>query len=123
MEERHHVVVLKPFSALQEIQFHHERKSGNLAAECLCELGGSGGRASGRKQVVDDQHALAGLNRVLVDLQTCRAVFQVIMLLHGLGGKLAGLADGNESGLEAIGEGGPEDEATRLHSEHKVDRL
>jgi hypothetical protein len=97
------VVARQPFPSLQKIQFHYECEAGDFAAEAFGELRGGDGGASGGEKIVDDEDALAFLDGVLVDLKSVGAVFEVIADLGGGGGEFAGLADGNESGVEAVG--------------------
>src|SRR6185369_13770793 len=73
------------------------------------------------QQVVNDQHALAFLDGVFVDLESVGAVFQGVVELGGGRGQLARLAQRNESGIQTIRDGGAENKSARLHSQHQVD--
>src|SRR6185312_3576747 len=75
------------------------------------------------QQVVDDDDALAGLDGVEMDFEGVGAVFEVVVDAGGGGGELSGLAHRNESGVEAVGQGGAEDEAARFDAEDEVDVL
>src|ERR1700737_5574469 len=79
-----------------------------------------GGSACGQ-QVVDNEHALAFLDRVPVDLQRIGAIFQGIVKLGGGGRQLAGLAQGDEARIQTIGDCGAEYKASRFHAQHQVD--
>ena len=75
------------------------------------QAGGGRRRAPGRQHVVDDQHPLAGLQGVLVDLQGVDPVLEAVGLGVHLPGQLAGLADRDETGPQAHGDRGGDDEA------------
>ncbi len=45
------------------------------------------------------------------------------LMVSGFGGELAGLAHGDEAGVQAIGERGAEDEAAGLDAEDEIDVL
>src|SRR4051812_8528400 len=70
-------------------------------------------RAAGRDQIVDDQHAVARLARVLVNFHGGRAVFELVRLRRALVGQFALLTDRNEAEVQLIGENRPDDETTR----------
>ena len=81
------------------------------------------GGASGGEQIVDDQHALAFLDGVLVHLERIRAVFERVIELHRFGGQFAYLAHGNKSGIQTVRESGGEDKSARLHAKNEIDFL
>jgi hypothetical protein len=58
-----------------------------------------------------------------VDLERVRPVLQGVLDRKDLGGELAKLAHGHESGLELVGHRGAEDEAARFHAHDDVDLL
>ena len=64
----------------------------DLALEPLDQLDRALDRAARREQVVDDQDLLAGLDRVAVDLERVRAVFEGVLDRDRLGRELAQLA-------------------------------
>ena len=80
-------------------------------------------RAAGRQEVVDDQHLLARLDRVAMDLERVRAVFERVLDGDRLGRQLAELPDRDQAGVELVGHRGTEDEPARLHPDDDVDLL
>jgi len=64
---------------------------------------------------------LAGLYGVGVDFERIAAVFELVGDGHGFRGEFFGFANGDETGVEAIGEGGREDEAAGFDSGDDVD--
>ncbi len=77
-------------------------------------------RAAGGDQIVDQQHRLAGADRVLMHLDDVDAVFELVILADGLGRQLALLADRHEAAAQAVGDGAAEDEAARLDAGHRL---
>src|SRR5271154_4875862 len=98
-------------AAIEEGEFDGEGGAGYFAAELLDQLDGGCRGAAGGKQIVAEQHGLAGLDGVLVDFELVRAVFELVGDGGSFPGKLFGFAHGNETGAESIGERGSEDEA------------
>ncbi len=76
----------KPTSQDLRVQFFHQRDGG-------------GGRTARGEQVINEQHARAGLERVNVHRDRRRAVFERVILLVRFVGQLAFFADGDEAGL------------------------
>src|SRR5208282_2528009 len=102
-------------------EFDGEGAAFDDAAELLDELGGGGGGAAGGEEVVANDDTLAGLDGVFVDFEGVGAVFQSIGDGGGFGGELLGLSNGNETGVEAIGQSGSENEAARFDARNDVD--
>src|SRR4029079_7241002 len=73
----------------QERELDDERGADHLAAEPAHELARGPGRTAGPDQVVDHEHLLLGLDRVLVDLDRVGAVLEVVADLVRGGGQLA----------------------------------
>jgi hypothetical protein len=121
VEEAEDVVFLEAISAFEEVEFYGEGEAGDFTAELLDELYGGLHGAAGGEEVVDEDDALAGLDGVHVDLQGVGAVLEVVGDAGDGGGELARLAHGDEAGVEAVGEGGSEDEAAGLNAEDEVD--
>ena len=80
------------------------------------------GRSAGGDQVVDEQHALAALQRIAVHLETVDAVLELVVLAEVLGGQLAAFADRHEPRVHPVRERGPDDEAARFDRGDLVDR-
>src|SRR3989442_1102820 len=74
-------------------------------------------RSPGGEEIVDDEHALARGDGVLVHGQGVPPILQLVLDLDGLGGKLPQLADGDEARAELMSEGTAEDEAARLDTD------
>ena len=68
VEEAEDVVVLEAVAAFEEVELDREAEAGDFSAELLDELDGRFHGAAGGEQVVDEHHALAGLDGVGVDL-------------------------------------------------------
>jgi hypothetical protein len=54
VQQRNHVVLLKSVAALEKVEFHHERKPGDVGPQRSGKFRGSFGRSSGRQQIVDN---------------------------------------------------------------------
>src|SRR6201999_1624879 len=112
VKEGEDVVLREAGAAFEEVELDGDGDAGDDAAEALDELDrGLHGAAAG-EQVVDVDDALAGLDGALVNLWRVAAVLEVVLDGFSGRGEFAGLADGNEAGVEAVGERGGEDEAT-----------
>ena len=80
------------------------------------------GGSTGGQHVVDDEHVLAGRNRVLVDFEHVGAVFERVFDAFPLGRQFLLLADRDEAVSERVGDRGRDDEPARFDSEHHIDR-
>jgi hypothetical protein len=121
VEEGEDVVVPEAVAAFEEVEFDSEGEAGYFSSELLDEFdGGFHGAASG-EEVVDENDALAGLDCVGVDLEGVRAVLEVVSDANGGARKLFGFTHRYEAGVEAVGEGGAEDEAAGLDAKDEVD--
>ena len=56
----------------------------HIGLELAQELDRGLGRAAGRDQIVDQEHGIAGADRVLVDLDDVDAVFELVILADRL---------------------------------------
>jgi len=121
VEQAEDVVLLEAVAAFEEVEFDGEGEAGDFSAELLDELDGGLHGAAGGEQVVDEDDALAALDGVEVNFEDVGAVFEIVSDAGDGRGKLAGLAHGDKAGVEAIGEGGAEDEAARLNAEDQID--
>src|SRR5262249_52527055 len=84
---------VEPVAALQEVQLDEEREADDVALQALDELDRALHRAAGGQEVVDDQDLLAGLDRVAVDLERVRPVFEGVLDGDRLRRQLAELPD------------------------------
>src|SRR5262245_4353514 len=108
-------------ATLEEVKLDQECQANDLALEPFHELDRALDRATGREQVVDDQDALPGADRVSVDLERVRAVLERVLDRDRLRGQLAELANGHETRAELVRHRGAEDEPARLHPDDDVD--
>jgi len=72
-------------------------------------------------EIVEQQHALAGPDRVLVHFHFVDAVFERVGDAHRFVRQLAALANGNEAALQAMRDGATEDEAACFDARDLVD--
>ena len=106
---------------VEERQLDHEAEADDHAAGLLHHAGGGRGGAAGGEQVVDDEHAVALADGVLVHLQGVGAVLQIVGDADAFGGEFLGLAHGHEAGAQRVGQRGGEDEAAGFDAEHDID--
>src|SRR5829696_6157446 len=78
------------------------------------------GRASGRDEIVDEDHPLARQERIAMDLHLVEAVFQRVADARDVARQLALLAHRDEPGRELVGDRAAENEAARLDPRHLV---
>ena len=94
-----------------------------LPPRCFDQIAAGLHGAAGGEDVVDDQDALAFDDGVGVHFQGVFAVFEIVGHCDFFVGELAGLADEDEAGAEAAGDGGAEDEAAAFGADDEVDIL
>ena len=94
--------------------------AGDLRAAGFDQLRGRCHRATGSQQVVDDQHLLPRLDRVVVDFDHGLPVFQLVLLLDGLRGQLALLADRHETNRQLM-RNGPADDDTKPKDDRNME--
>src|SRR5258708_16380319 len=123
VQQAKYVILLEFTATLEEVQFDRESDAYNLSPKLTDQLYRSLHRSTRCQQIVDDQHALTRLYRVQMNLKRICAVFQVVFHLGDRGRKLLRLAHRNEAGVEAVSQGGTEDEAACLDPEHEIDLL
>src|SRR5437867_5044781 len=122
-DERMERMFLQLVAAVEKREFDHERHAHDVATELIDQSQRCRHRATGCAQVVHGEHALAGLDRVLVDRERVAAVFELVLDLDGLTRELAELANGNEARVQLMGERAADDEAPRFDGHHHVDPL
>ena len=123
VEEAENVVIGEAGAALEEVELDGEGEADDFSAQLLDELDGGFHGAAGGEQVVDEDDALAGLDGVEMDFEGVGAVFEIIGDAGDGGGKLFGLADGDEAGIKAVSERGSKDEAAGFNAEDEIDLL
>src|ERR1700682_1676111 len=114
---------IHPLPPLQEVELDEEAHACQFGAAVAEQFRGGRGRAAGGEDVVDQQHFLSGDDGVVVDLQGVGAIFEDVLVALLCPGELAGLADGNEAGAEALSDTTTEDEAARLDGRDGGDAL
>src|SRR6185312_3023916 len=123
MQKRKHVVVAEAIPPPEEVEFDGEAEARNLAPELLDELDACFHRAARGEQVIHQDHPLARLDRVLMNLEGVRPVFEVIGYPRRRSRQLARLPYGHKPRVEPVRERWTKDEATRFDAEHQVDVL
>ena len=78
------------------------------------------GGAAGGKQIIHDNDALSFFNRIFMDFESVRSVFEGVIEFGCRGGKLARLAYGNKSSIQTIRKSGAEDESARFHPQNQI---
>ena len=104
-------------------QLDEEREPDDDPAEPFDEAGRGRGGAAGRDHVVDDEHPLARVHGVAVDLEEVGAVLERVLLALDLPRQLARPCARARTRAAAVGDRRREDEAARFDAEHLVDRL
>ena len=107
---------------IEKSELEHEREADHFAAEPFHEPGRGRGRAAGGDDVVDDERALAGRDRVAVDLQQVGSVFELVLLTLDLPRKLARLAERYQGLVHQVCQRRREQEPARFGRRDGVDR-
>src|SRR6476660_4238110 len=102
-------------------QVDDEGRAHDFRIQLTQQFDRSSRRAAGGDEVVDEQHRLAWLQRILMDLDNVDSVLEFVLLANGLRRKLALLADRHEAAAQAIGDSAAEDEAARLDAGNRLD--
>jgi len=110
----------KTLCAVEEREIDEHGDADDVGVERFDEFTASLHGSAGGEEIVNEQHALAGVDGVEMNLDAVAAVFEVVGRAGGFGGELAGLADGDEAGGEGLRDGGAEDEAAGLGADDEV---
>src|SRR5207245_9963180 len=102
--ERVERLLLQLAPSVQKRKLDHERHPDDLPAELADQPQGCPHRTTGGEEIVDGEHALAGLDRVFVDREFVAPILQLVLHLDGVSRKLASLAHGNEAGVDVMSE-------------------
>src|SRR3954454_767050 len=121
LDQREEVEALHLVAAVQELKLDQGGDPADLPADPLHQAGARLGGPAGREDVVDDEHSLARLDGVTMDLERRGPVLEGVGLLEGFVRELSFLADGDDARAEVIGDRGPEDEPAGLDPDHLVD--
>src|SRR5579884_114271 len=108
-------------SSIQECQLHGKRRPIHSSAQLLNQLRGRRGGASRGQQVVANDHFLSGFDRVFVNFQCVRAVFQFVGNAGGLRRQFLRFAHRNESRLQPVRQRRSENKSARFDPRNHVD--
>src|SRR4029453_6991198 len=103
LDDACHAPVVEPLATLEELELDEERQADALALQTLDQLDRALHRATGRQQVIDDEHLLPRLDRIAMDLERVGAVLQRVFDGDRLGRQLAELADRDQARVELVG--------------------
>src|SRR2546430_3717937 len=110
-------------ATVEEGELDQERHADDVPPELLDQAERRGHRAARGEQVVDGEHALPRLDRVLVDGERVAPVLELVLDLDGLARELAELPYGDETRAQLVGERPAEDEPARLDGDDDVHAL
>jgi len=110
-------------AAIQKTQFQREGRPNYLSAKLAHERGSGGGRATRGQQVIADEHFLPGPHGILMDLESIRAVLELILNARGFPRQFPRFSHGNKTGAEPVRQRRSENKATRFHADHHVHGL
>src|SRR6266540_7229326 len=85
-------------------QFDHESAADDRSAGDAYQPERRFGRAAGGNQVVDEQHVLAALNPIGVQLQPVGAVLELVVVAEVFGGELPLFADRHQADVQSVSE-------------------
>jgi len=116
-------LLLQATSAAVRGQFDDEGAFENFSA-CPPQQGACGfAGAAGGEQVVDEQDAFTGRNRIDVDFDASRIEFRFVVLPDGFKGQLARRVERHETCAQGVGKRRADDETTRLDCSNLMDFL
>ena len=115
-----HVVALEAVATVQERQLEHECDADHAPAETLDELDLGPRGPAGCEHVVEHDDPGAGRYGVAVNVETVGPVLERVGRLEGLARQLSGLAGGDETRAELVGERGSEDESASFCAEDEI---
>src|SRR5262249_61783364 len=115
--------LLQLVSTVQERELDHECHPDDLSPEQADQPQGRPHRTARREEVVDGEHALPRLDRILVDRERVAAILELVLDLDRLAGALDGLAPRHESSLQLLRQRAPQDEAARFDADDQVNPL
>src|SRR6516165_9314961 len=110
----HLMIRFEPPHSTKLWKVDNKSRADNHATDPADELHRCFNRAARRNQIVDDQNALSGLDRVLVHFDDVGSVFELVVLPDGAPGQLALLTDRNEARVEPVRDRAAHNETARL---------
>jgi len=114
-------LILQSCPALQKHKLNQERHADYLAAQASDEINGGGHGAACGQQIVCHQDTVARKHSVLVNLKGVGAVLQGVRGAVRLIRQLPRLSDQGRSGVKLVGQGGSDNESSRLDANHQID--
>src|SRR5438445_10440886 len=102
------------FTAAQIRQVDHESAADDRSAGNADQPERRFSRAAGCNQVVDEQHLLAALNPVGMQLQPVGAVLEMVVVTEVFGRELPLFADRHETDVQSVSERGANNKAARF---------
>lgn len=114
-------MLLQPCPSADVRQVDDEAAFDDLAAHLGYQRAGGFCGAAGSDEVVHQQHAIAFLYRVGVDLDAVGAVFERVVVADGFGGKLAFFADRDEALVQRVSQRRAKDKTARFYAGDLVD--
>src|SRR5262249_32632739 len=121
VDEARHRAAAQPLASLQEIQLDQKCDIDDGAASRFEQRTGRFGRPAGRQEIIDERDALAGLNRITMQLDGRLTVFELVGALQFRRGQLAGFPHRYERRTQFESHGRREKEAARLDAGEDVD--
>ena len=115
------VVSLQLLPSVESGEFHDEEDLHDLPSLLLHHLDDGLGGSAGRYEVIHDDDLLSGLDGVLVHLEGCGSVLQVVALGDGLPREFSLLADEDESLSALVCDGCSENESPGFGSDDEVE--
>lgn len=116
-----HIISGELVSSLETFQLNQEVERHDFAAELADQADRRFGRSTRGQEIIDDQHALSGADRIPVDRQGVRSVLEAVLHFEAIGRQLSRLSDRHESRPEPTGQHAAEDKTPGLDPHHLID--
>src|SRR5262249_42889845 len=115
-------LLLSQFGCATKIgQVNDKSCRNHLATRFADQIDGGICSSSRGDQVVDEQHPVAAIDRIRMDLDTVHPIFQRIVLPHDLAWQLALFANGHKSSAKNMRDRSAKNEAACFYTGHIVD--
>jgi hypothetical protein len=108
-------------STAETFDLEQESETGHHATEYFNELCSCCGRSTCGENVIHDQNLFARMNRIAMNLELVRPIFEVVFLTDNCPWQLAGFANRYESGTYPISNRRSENEASSLDADNPID--
>lgn len=106
---------------MQECKLDYEPKASDLAVQKLDKLRDCASRSAGRKNVINNEDLLAGLDGVRMDLKLIGSVLQIVLDACYQGREFLRLPNRDKSGSECVCHSGREKVAACLDTNDDID--